>query len=204
MEKSITRSMTDLSVMPILSTSVNSQLSVADMLKLKINWDGKYIPGKSTCLELDEYNYHKRKRTQNKFNDDCDIYFSHVRNIFKCEKCGKVECCGGMGEISVCGECYETLFDNGDLIFSYDPEPCQHYDYEYNSDYILDCAWECGFGDKTCVTETCKINEEQSKKLRKCVHCGDCDCDGNCGMYYGVGIPPEPCDCCMRQNCICD
>lgn len=39
----------------------------------------------------------------------------------------------------------------------------------------------------------------------RCIDCGDWSCEGNgaCGMYRGFGIPPEPCDCCMRVNCVC-
>lgn len=50
-----------------------------------------------------------------------------------------------------------------------------------------------------------EIERERLRLIRgKCVHCGWAGCEDDCGMYYGMSIAPEPCDCCSRMCCICD
>lgn len=63
-------------------------------------------------------------------------------------------------------------------------------------DEIMELCEECGHSEEYC---------DCHKTRHICRDCGYDDCEGRgaCGMYMGWGIPPEPCDCCRRMNCVC-
>lgn len=77
-------------------------------------------------------------------------------------------------------------YANG-MTYVYDPL------YDDDSDEYSDCDFD--FDEYS--------DDDSDVHFSQCPHCGDYDCDGDCGMWYGCGIPPEPCDCCFRMSCIC-
>lgn len=77
---------------------------------------------------------------------------------------------------------------------------------EFTGQYTYDLCDDCDAHFGQLRHEDLEDLEVQEQHVpQRCIDCGSYDCEGywECGMYRGFAIPPEPCDCCMRTNCIC-
>lgn len=78
---------------------------------------------------------------------------------------------------------------------------------EFTGQYTYDLCGDCDkHYSETHIDRDEYEHEEHEMCFERCIDCGDYDCEGNgaCGMYRGFAIPPEPCDCCMHMNCVCN
>jgi hypothetical protein len=116
------------------------------------------------------------------FNDDTCMVLPRTYKYYNiCGECGKQE--GDIDRIfsSVCDECYYSRLCRCCRDFNCNID---------HSDELEDCFDEL----------------EKYEPAERCIDCGSYYCEGNgaCGMYLGIGIPPEPCDCCFSRYCVCD
>jgi hypothetical protein len=171
-----------------------SQLRVCRTLRA--NWND---------LESVLYDVHQSNVVKcSKFGDDMDELtntrsvdelkrsideIAHPENY--CDGCGSLNsecmCCD---DDDICSECCfvddNKLCDRCRGIHNTETPYCddEFSDY-YPCDEPTDTCDVCG---KLFCGDRCYCEDEQ----QRCVHCGDICCDGECGMWYGTAIPPEP------------
>ena len=174
----------------------------------------------SCDLETCDYESNRTSLLTNiKFGDDMDLL---KKSETDCEWVCCKYCLRHIEYCICCTDCWESSRDHCKCCAKCCGRLFAHCDCEYGDNYRCD---KCGYLDCDCRLETHTVSHDSDDlddlddsdrcvdcnctycmcDARRCDDCGCYNCEGNgeCEMYRGVAIPPEPCDCCMRHNCIC-